>query len=187
MQPYVSPGRDDPGHLLKYSDLRGNYSIINRRFTNDYQTYTAAQATAGTIVRWTASQPQGVVSEIQVIAVSDAASDKDRNELSAKDYVRPDLIRVTADSVIQRELDGKHKIDIELWSQGFLCAQPGRMCFASHCGESSHAYTGGYNMTLASNITFELRVAAACRWKIIAVQYQRVVINALGQVQAYLE
>ena len=105
--------------------------------------------------------------------------------------VRPNLIRVIADSVTQRELDGKHKIDVELWCNGF-CAptdfpHPGRMCFASHCGESSHAYTGGYNMTLASNITFELRFAVACRWKIIAVQYQRVVINALGQVQAYLE
>jgi hypothetical protein len=42
-------------------------------------------------------------------------------------------------------------------------------------------------MTLASNITFELRFPVACRWKIIAVQYQRVVINSLGQVQAYLE
>ena len=183
-----------PDNLLKYSDLRGNYSIINRRFTeltNDYQTYTAAQATAGTVVRWTASQPQGVVSEIQVIAVSDAASDKDRNELSAKDYVRPNLIRVTAASVIQRELDGKHKIDIELWSQGFCAPKdfphPGRMCFASHCGESSHAYTGGYNMTLASNVDFEVRFPEAVKWRLFAVQYQRTTINALGQVQAHLE
>ena len=183
-----------PDNLLKYSDLRGNYSIINRRFTeltNDYQTYTAAQATAGTVVRWTASQPQGVVSEIQIIAVSDAASDKDRSELSAKDYVRPDLIRVVADSVIQRELDGKHKIDIELWSQGFCAPKdfphPGRMCFASHCGESSHAYTGGYNMTLASNVSFELRFPEAVKWRLFAVQYQRTTINALGQVQVHLE
>ena len=182
-----------PDNLLKYSDLRGNYSIINRRFTeltNGYQIYNAAAAAAGTVVRWTSSQPQGVVSEIQVVAVSSDGSE-DLSELSAHTMVRPNLIRVIADSVTQRELDGKHKIDVELWCNGF-CAptdfpHPGRMCFASHCGESSHAYTGGYNMTLASNITFELRFAVACRWKIIAVQYQRVVINALGQVQAYLE
>ena len=182
-----------PDNLLKYSDLRGNYSIINRRFTeltNGYQIYNAAAAAAGTVVRWTSSQPQGVVSEIQIVAVSSDGSE-DLSELSAHTMVRPNLIRVIADSVTQRELDGKHKIDVELWSNGF-CAptdfpHPGRMCFASHCGESSHAYTGGYNMTLASNITFELRFAVECRWKIIAVQYQRVVINALGQVQAYLE
>jgi len=42
-------------------------------------------------------------------------------------------------------------------------------------------------MTLASNITFELRFPSACRWKIIAVQYQRCTINANGQVQAFLE
>ena len=103
--------------------------------------------------------------------------------------MRPDLIRVTADSVIQRELDGKHKIDIELWSQGFCAPKdfphPGRMCFASHCGESSHAYTGGYNMTLASNVDFELRFPD--KWRLFAVQYQRTTINALGQVQAHLE
>ena len=165
-------------NLLKYSDLRGNYSIINRRFTeltNGYQIYNAAAAAAGTVVRWTSSQPQGVVSEIQVVAVSSDGTE-DLSELSPNAMVRPDLIRVIADSVTQRELDGKHKIDIELWHNGF-CApaafpHPGRMCFASHCGESSH-YTGGYNMTLASNITFEVRFPVACRWKIIAVQYQR--------------
>ena len=182
-----------PDNLLKYSDLRGNYSIINRRFTeltNGYQIYNAAAAAAGTVVRWTSSQPQGVVSEIQIVAVSSDGSE-DLSELPAHTFVRPDLIRVIADSVTQRELDGKHKIDIELWHNGFCAptdfSHPGRMCFASHCGESSHAYTGGYNMTLASNITFELRFPAACRWKIVAVQYQRVVINALGQVLAYLE
>ena len=182
-----------PDNLLKYSDLRGNYSIINRRFTeltNGYQIYSGAQASAKTVVRWTSSQPQGVVSEIQVLAVASDGTEDD-SELSAHTFVRPDLIRVIADSVTQRELDGKHKVDIELWHNGFCAptdfSHPGRMCFASHCGESSHAYTGGYNMTLASNITFELRFPSQCRWKIVAVQYQRVTINALGQVLAFLE
>ena len=182
-----------PDNLLKYSDLRGNYSIINRRFTeltNGYQIYSAAQAAALTVVRWTSSQPQGVVSEIQIVAVASDGTE-DLSELAAHTFVRPNLIRVIADSVTQRELDGKHKIDIELWNNGFCApadfSHPGRMCFASHCGESSHAYTGGYNMTLASNITFELRFPSECRWKIIAVQYQRCTINANGQVQAFLE
>lgn len=182
-----------PDNILKYSDLRGNYSIINRRFTeltNGYQIYSASDASGKVVARWTSSQPQGVVSEIQVIAVASDGSE-DLSELSAHTMVKADLIRVIADSVTQRELDGKHKIDVELWTNGF-CAptdfpHPARMCFASHCGESSHAYTGGYNMTLASNVTFEVRFPVACRYKIIAVQYQRVTISALGQVQAFLD
>ena len=97
-----------PDNLLKYSDLRGNYSIINRRFTeltNGYQIYNAAAAAAGTVVRWTSSQPQGVVSEIQIVAVSSDGSE-DLSELPAHTFVRPDLIRVIAASVTQRELDG---------------------------------------------------------------------------------
>lgn len=120
-----------------------------------------------------------------------AADGIEDDKLSAYTFVRPDLIRVVADSVTQRELDGSHKIDIELWSNGFASPadfpQPGRMCFASHCGETSHSYTGGYNMTLASNVSFELRFPSECKWKIIAVQYQRCSINSMGQVRAFLE
>ncbi len=179
-----------PDNLQKYSDLRGNYSIINRRFTeltNDYQHYTSAQAAAGEVVRWTSSQPQGVVSEIMIIAVATGAT---RDRYSANEYVRPDLIRVVADRS-QKELDGKHKIDVELWSNGFSAStdfpSPGRMVFGCHCGEVAHCYTGGYSMTLASNVSFELRFPSEVRWKIIAVQYQRTTINSLGQVQSFLE
>ena len=91
-----------PNNTLKYSDLRGNYSIVNRRFTeltNDYQHYTAADATAKRIVRWTTSQPQGCVIEMQVIAVATGAS---RDRYSAHKYIRPTVMRVVADTVIQK-------------------------------------------------------------------------------------
>ena len=42
-------------------------------------------------------------------------------------------------------------------------------------------------MTLASNVSFELRFPEAVKWRLFAVQYQRTTINALGQVQAHLE
>ena len=180
-----------PNNVLKYSDLRGNYSIVNRRFTeltNDYQHYTAAQASAKEVVRWTTSQPQGVVSEIQVLAVATGAS---RDRYSAHVYIRPTVMRVLADTVVQKELNEPHKIDLESWCNGFTHPEdfpaPGRICFACHCGESSHMYTGGYSMTLASNIVFELAFPSECRWKIIAVQYQRVTINTVGQLQTSLE
>jgi len=178
-------------NLQKYSDLRGNYSIINRRFTeltNDWQHYTAAQASAAEVVRWTASQPQGVCSEIMVIAVATGAT---ADRYSAHTFVKPDLIRVVADSVTQKELDGAHKINCELWSSGFSppadFPSPGRMCFGCHCGEVSHCYNGGYAMTLASNVSFEIRFPSEVRWKLVVVQYQRTTIDRLGRVESTLE
>ena len=180
-----------PSNTLKYSDLRGNYSIINRRFTeltNDYQHYTASQASNKEIVRWTTSQPQGVVAEIQVLAVATGAT---RDRYSAHNYVKPTVMRVLADTVIQKELDEPHKVDLESWCNGFTTPAdfpaPGRICFACHCGDSVHTYTGGYSMTLASNIVIELAFPSEVRWKIVAVQYQRVSISSLGNLSTSLE
>ena len=180
-----------PSNTLKYSDLRGNYSIVNRRFTeltNDYQHYTAADATAKRIVRWTTSQPQGCVIEIQVIAVATGAS---RDRYSAHKYIRPTVMRVVADTVIQKDLDEVHKVDLESWCNGFTHPEdfpsPGRICFACHCGEASHMYTGGYAMTLASNIVFEVAFPQEVQWRLLAIQYQRVTISTIGKLQTSLE
>ena len=180
-----------PSNTLKYSDLRGNYSIVNRRFTeltNDYQHYTAADATAKKIVRWTTSQPQGCVIEMQVIAVATGAS---RDRYSAHKYIRPTVMRVVADTVIQKDLDEVHKVDLESWCNGFTHPEdfpsPGRICFACHCGEASHMYTGGYSMTLASNIVFEVAFPQEVQWRLLAIQYQRVTISTIGKLQTSLE
>lgn len=180
-----------PNNTLKYSDLRGNYSIVNRRFTeltNDYQHYTAADATAKKIVRWTTSQPQGCVIEMQVIAVATGAS---RDRYSAHKYIRPTVMRVVADTVIQKDLDEVHKVDLESWCNGFThpadFPSPGRICFACHCGEASHMYTGGYSMTLASNIVFEVAFPQEVQWRLLAIQYQRVTISTIGKLQTSLE
>ena len=61
--------------------------------------------------------------------------------------------------------------------------QPGRLCFAAHCAENNHTYSGGYNMQLASTITYEFEFAVACRYKIIAVQLQRVRIESGPRVR----
>ena len=180
-----------PNNTLKYSDLRGNYSIVNRRFTeltNDYQHYTAADATAKKIVRWTTSQPQGCVIEMQVIAVATGAS---RDRYSAHKYIRPTVMRVVADTVIQKDLDVVHKVDLESGCNGFTHPEdfpsPGRICFACHCGEASHMYTGGYSMTLASNIVFEVAFPQEVQWRLLAIQYQRVTISTIGKLQTSLE
>jgi hypothetical protein len=47
-------------------------------------------------------------------------------------------------------------------------------------------YSGGYNMTLASNVDFAFTFAEAVRYRIFAVQYQRIKIDAVGKISSYL-
>ena len=70
--------------LKNYSDMRGVYKIFTRRFTDltsDWQTYASPNAVA----QWTISQPQGLCTEIMLIAVSHHA---DEHRLTANDYVK---------------------------------------------------------------------------------------------------
>jgi hypothetical protein len=175
-------------NVLKYSDLRGAYSIITRRFTNltpDWQHYDSANS----VVRWNISQPQGVVTEVMILAVTHQTDDHRR---SAKDYILPTMFRVVADSITQKELSDSTDVGVENWVNGFNPTNdfpsPGRLCFASHCGDgSTHRYGGGYNCTLSSNISFEFSFAGECDYRLVAVQLQRVKIDALGKMHAFLE
>ena len=173
----------------KYQDLRGGYSIINRRFTELTSGWTHLGDGATAVVRH--SQPQGTVTEIQIIAVADFSADASRAEF--KNYVRPTSIKCTADAIVQRDLDTVQKVEAELWTNGFVPPEdfpaPGRLCFASHAAEASHIYSGGYNMTLASNVDFEFTLpsGSAHKYRIFAVQLQRVKIDSAGRIRAFLE
>ena len=98
---------------------------------------------------------------------------------------------VTADSIDQKVLDTPYKIRAELWTNGFVpptaFPSPGRLCFAAHASHSSELYSGGYNMTLASNVHFKFKFDQNVRYRLIAVQLQRVKIDSLGILRAYLE
>ena len=169
-----------------YSDSRGVYSQMTRRFTelHDWKNYGTADA----VVRETLYQPQGTVSEIMIIAVPEQTDDHRR---SLKDYVLPTSFKITADSVVQRNLDSKSKIICELYANGFNppieFPNCGRLCFASDCCDSAHRYSGGYVMTLSSNITFEFSFDQAVDYRLIAVQYQRVTMDANGVMRSFIE
>jgi len=174
-------------NLKKYQDARGGYSIINRRFTeltSGWQEYSAANA----LVSFRHTQPQGTVTEIQVVAVADFSDDETRATFA---YIKPTSIKIIADAIVQRDLDTVQKVNAELWTNGFVAPadfpSPGRMCFANHAAEGTHYYSGGYNMTLASNVDIEFKFASACRYKIWAVQLQRVKIDSAGRMRAFLE
>ena len=173
----------------KYQDLRGGYSIINRRFTEITSGWTDLGDGDTAVVRH--SQPQGTVTEIQIIAVQTFSDDPTRVEF--KNYVRPTSIKCTADAIVQRDLDTVQKVEAELWVNGFVPPDdfpaPGRLCFASHAAEAAHIYSGGYNMTLASNVDFEFTMPGghAHKYRIFAVQLQRVKIDSAGRIRALLE
>ena len=174
--------------IQKYCDQRGKYSIITRRFTeitNGWQHYSSANS----IASWSINQPQGVVTEVMFIAVAHASDDAQR---SRREYILPTSLKVTADSIVQKNLDTPEKVKCDLWVNGFKPNTEfpgcGRLCFANHCAEgSTHMYTGGYSMGLSSTITFEYSFGSACDVRIVAIQLQRVKINALGVMRAYLE
>ena len=168
-----------------YADLRGMYSIINRRFTELTSGWT--EATANSVQHVNQFQPQGAVTEILVIAVPYSADDS-RHE---QNYVLPDSIKVTADSIVLKDLDTPEKVRIDLWTNGF-CApadfpSPGRLCFAAHSAKSDHVYSGAFNMTNMSNVDFEFKFASHVSYKVIASQIQRVTIDAGGKLRARLD
>ena len=174
-------------NMKQYQDQRAKYSIVNRRFTELTSGWVEyATANAVEVVRH--SQPQGTITEVQIIAVADFSDDESRATFQ---YILPTSIRCTADARVQRDLDSKQKVEIELWQNGFVpnddFPAPGRMCFANHAAEAAHTYSGGYNMTLASNVDFQFTFAQACRYKIFAVQLQRIKIDPVGRLASYLE
>ena len=172
--------------VLRYSDLRGAYSLINRRFTE--LTNGWAAAATNTKIVFNQHQPVGCVTEIFISAVAEGTDEVLREVL---DQVLPSKFKVIADSVTQKDLNTPEKVQMELYSNGFTQNSKfkncGRLCFASHAAESTHHYSGGYNMQTASTVSFEFEFAEGVNYRIYAVQLQRVSIDSLGRVSASLE
>ena len=99
-------------------------------------------------------------------------------------------IKITADSIVQRDLENAQKCRVELWSNGFTgnnyCNTASRMCFNAH-GSDDKIYSGGYQMSLSSQINVDVSFGVAVDYRVYAVQYQRVTINSTGHVQSSLE
>ena len=170
----------------RYSDVRGQYSVITRRFTELTQGWTAA--VADTRERLTQSQPLGCVTELFAIAVPSGTAEAQR-EIDTN--VQASHFSIVSDSVTQKSLDSAAKVQMELWSNGFIgnsfCNSPSRLCFAAHAAEAENLYTGGFNMQLSSQIGIELEFAENVDYRLFAVQLQRVTVNSIGLVQASLD
>ena len=171
--------------VLRYSDLRGTYSIVNRRFTELTSGWTGADTSLQTFVN---SQPVGCVTEIFVIAVPDGTAEAQRDIVAP---ILPTQFKVIADSVTQKDLNNSDKINMELYNNGFAAnstfSSPCRICFASHAAVNTHHYSGGYNMQNASQVSFEFKFPEAVDYRLYAVQLQRVSMDSLGRVKAGFE
>ena len=172
--------------VLKYSDARGAYSIISRRFTevtNGYQFLNQ-----NTMAHITSSQPIGCVTELVCIAQQGGTVEAHRDILN---NVHPDHFAIISDSVTQKSLNTKEKIECELWSNGFIgntvVNAPARLCFAAHAAEAESMYSGGYNMQLSSQVQIDVKFPVDVDFRIYAVQLQRISISPLGLVQASLD
>ena len=170
-------------------DKRGIYSIVNRRFTeltSGWTKYPHGSESVNSVAVWNINQPQGIVTETMLLAVADS-DDEDRHTVQ---YIKPTSFKIIADSETQKNLDTQNKVDAELWVNGFCpppdFPNPGRLCFAAHVASTPHTYSGGYNQRLASNIQYEFTFSQAVRYKLVAVQLQRVEIDAAGKMTASL-
>ena len=172
--------------VLKYSDARGAYSIISRRFTEITNGYQAA--TANVMQHITSSQPIGCVTELVCIAQTSGVALENRDILA---NVHPNHFAIISDSVTQKSLNTPEKIECELWSNGFIgnstVNAPARLCFAAHAAEAESMYSGGYNMQLSSQVQVDVRFPNDTDFRIYAVQLQRISISPLGLVQASLD
>ena len=172
----------------KYEDLRGFFNTVCRRFQqlhSDWQHYP----TAGVLVTDALSQPSGVVTEVMILAVPhvDSASDR-RNH----DYIKPIHFEVVHDMVIQKSLDSKNKVEVELYTNGFNApddfASPGRLCFCSHAAtDSTVLYSGAYNMEQATSLQFRFKFDQEVDYRLVAVQYANCKIRGDGILTSTLD
>ena len=128
------------------------------------------------------------MTELFCLAVPTGTNAEDR---SFKTQVHANFFQITSDSVVQKSLDTPEKVQLELWQNGFignsLVNSPSRLCFAAHCAEAENLYSGAYNMAHSSNITVETRFDEAVDMRIFAVQLQRIVIDADGNLKSSLD
>ena len=130
--------------------------------------------------------------EVLLYAYADIGSG-DADIFDTVAVVQPTTFSVVADGELVKSLDTKEKVLCELWSNGYgdqgndAFNSPGRICFSVHSALSDHLYSGGYKMTLASNIQFFFTFAAAAYYKIVAVQYQKCKIDDAGVLKATLQ
>ena len=174
-----------PEDMLEYSNHRGKYSVHTRRITEITNGWDSA--TANVIKKINHAQPQGNVTELYCVAVPAGVDEANRE---VQTLVQATHFSVTSDTIIQKSLDSKEKVGMELWSNGFLgnkfANSPSRLCFAAHAADAENTWTGAYNMHHSSQIDVDLRFGENVNFRLFAIQLQRTSIDQRGDITATL-
>jgi hypothetical protein len=171
----------------KYEDLRGFFSVVTRRFTQLNANWTH-YTTANVLVTDSLAQPNGVCTEIMILAVPHAAD----NDRRSHQYIKPTHFEVVHDHIVQKSLDTSRKVESELYTNGFAAPtdfdSPGRLCFASHCSsDSTSLYSGGYDMSQATSLQFRFKFDQEVDYRLVAVQYANCKIDGSGILTSTLD
>jgi len=176
-----------PGVEKSFSDVRGVYNVICRRFTDLTQWTHYPNANQKVVLNNIA--PVGCVTELMFLAVPHAAASDRR----CHNYIRANFLSISHDYVVQKELDTPNKIGSELWANGFIApnddfTSPARLCFAAHCSEDmTKRYMGGYVCDHATNLQVTFSFPSECDYKIVSIAYSNCKIGPDGTMTSTLD
>jgi hypothetical protein len=130
----INEVRMSQSNMEKFSDARGSYSTISRRFT-DMSDWAVGEANV--LVSLNFNSPIGSISEIQILCCP-WHEDPVRRDLY--NQVLPKDVKLTCDSIVVRNNDSKQKIRLDNYRQGFVnvencCSEIARLNFGSHSSE----------------------------------------------------
>jgi hypothetical protein len=182
----VNEVRMSQANMEKFSDARGSYSTISRRFT-DMSDWTVGEANVKVSLSF--NSPIGSISEIQVLC---CPWDVDPVRRDIYNTVLPKDLKLTCDSIVVRNNDSKSKIRLENYRQGFVnvescCSEIARLNFGSHSSENSHKFTGCYSFGSTSNVKIEFTPDVKVWYKLVSVALQAVQIDSSGTIHSFLE
>ncbi len=170
-----------------FSDVRGIYNIVTRRFVD--LTQWTHYANANQRVTFNNCQPVGAISEIMALAVPYDATASNRR---AHGYIKATFMNISHDYVVQKELSGT-RISSELFSAGFIppnddFASPARLCFAAHAAEDmTTKFLGAYDASTATNLQISVEFAEPVMFKLVSVAYANVKLGADGIMTSSLD
>jgi hypothetical protein len=177
-----------PGVERSFSDVRGLYNVITRRFTD--LTQWTHYPNANTQVVLNNIAPVGCVTELMFLAVPHQAVASDRR---CHQYIKANHVSISHDYVVQKELNTPNKIGSELWANGFIppnanFSSPARLCFAAHCSEDmTKRYMGGYVADTATNLQVTVAFPEACDFKVVSIAYANCKIAPDGVMTSNLD
>ena len=170
-----------------YADMRGQYSLITRRFTDISGDWTSLAASTSTYTDFVLPSPQGCVTELIIYAIPSVSNAKDRDYY---DVQQMDYAELKCDSVTILKIDSKQFSALNNAVNGFVYngsqKQPTRFQFAPNSSQYSASYTGGFDFSSVSQVVLRLRSAAAVLFKVIAINLATVKMDSSGVMRSYL-